>query len=165
MQCPVCKNEMIEEDFEGVQVDVCRTGCRGLWFDWMELRRLDENNEGMSAALEEALNSPRISDEGRGKIDCPKCGIPMYSHRFKKSKEVNVDECVNCGGFFLDSGELRVVRETHMSDEEHQEYLERLAKDVPGYEEEMADAERKKLRKDAIGKFAGLMRFGFFESR
>ena len=165
MQCPVCKKEMIEEDFGGVRVDVCKIGCRGIWFDWMELRKLDEKNEGLSAALEEALNSPRVSDEGRGKIDCPRCGIPMYSHRFKKSKGVNVDECVNCGGFFLDSGELRVVRDTHMSDEEHQEYLERLAEDVPGYEEKMADVERKELRKDAIGKYARFMRFGFLGRR
>jgi len=46
MNCPVCEKPMVAEDFGGVQVDACRDGCKGIWFDWLELVRLDENHEG-----------------------------------------------------------------------------------------------------------------------
>ena len=53
MKCPVCGKEMVQENF-GVNVDVCENGCKGIWFDQGELRMLDENNEGLGAALENA---------------------------------------------------------------------------------------------------------------
>ena len=165
MQCPVCSNEMVEEDFGGVHVDFCKNGCKSMWFDWMELSKLDESNEGFGAALEEALNNPRANDENRGTINCPICGIPMYTHRFKKALEVNVDECVNCGGFFLDSGELTVARDTRMSDEEYEEYLAGLSAEVPGYEEHMADIKKKQIRTAAVGKYARYLRVGYYASR
>ena len=62
MKCPVCSKEMVQENF-GVNVDVCENGCKGIWFDQGELRRLDENNEGLGAALEQALRYPRSNDE------------------------------------------------------------------------------------------------------
>ncbi|UCD57386.1 MAG: zf-TFIIB domain-containing protein, partial [Candidatus Hydrogenedentota bacterium] len=114
MKCPLCKKEMVEEDFGGVKVDVCVIGCRGMWFDWFELSQLDDKHEGFGNALKEALDYPRVKDERRGEINCPKCGIPMLRHKYESAKEVNVDECYGCGGIFLDSGELKVIRDTHM---------------------------------------------------
>src|SRR5437868_4029401 len=105
MNCPVCKTTMPERDFGGVKVNVC-DGCKGIWFDWFELAKLDEKNEGVGQALQDALHSSRVNDENRGPIPCPKCNLPMHRHQFKYDKEINVDECYNCGGFFLDSGEL-----------------------------------------------------------
>ena len=70
MKCPVCNTEMVEEDFGGVKVDVCKDGCKGLWFDWVELIKLDEKNEGFGNALNEALNCS-VRYEHRGKINCP----------------------------------------------------------------------------------------------
>jgi hypothetical protein len=49
MNCPVCSKAMVEKDFGGVRVDVCQDGCKGIWFDWMELIKLDEQNEGLRA--------------------------------------------------------------------------------------------------------------------
>jgi Zn-finger nucleic acid-binding protein len=153
---------MVEEDFGDVHVDFCRNGCKSMWFDWMELSKLDESNEGFGTALEEALNNPRANDESRGTINCPICGIPMYTHKFKKALEVNVDECVNCGGFFLDSGELTVARDTRMSDEEHEEYLAGLSSEVPGYEEQMADLKKKQVRTEAVNKYAKYLRVSHY---
>ena len=104
MNCPVCQGQMTEQDFGGVMVDVCKDGCKGVWFDWNELIKLDESNEGLGKALQEALNHARNNDADRGQIPCPKCRIPMHIHRYQSAKEVNVDECYQCGGFFHDSG-------------------------------------------------------------
>lgn len=159
MNCPVCDKSMVEEDFGDVQVDVCMNGCKGIWFDWSELKQLDENNEGLGRALEDALKIPRVNDEDRGRLKCPKCGIAMHAHKYSNAKEVNVDECYACGGFFLDSGELRQIRDNYMSEEERDAYVQKLVDETPLIE----DTERVKSRTAACQKLGSLLsrRFPF----
>ena len=59
---------MFEEECENVKIDICKNGCKGMWFDFSELGKVDEKNEKLSKALEEMLDSPRINDENRGPI-------------------------------------------------------------------------------------------------
>ncbi len=160
MNCPVCEKPMVEEDFGGVQVDVCRDGCKGIWFDWLELVRLDENSEGVGEALQEALRSPRVNDGDRPQLNCPKCGMPMQTHKYKSAKEVNVDECYGCGGYFLDSGELQEVRDKYMTDEEEQAYVDKLLEEFPEMQAmKEAMAEEKAQTREAAGfKLARLLR-------
>ncbi|MEW5947022.1 MAG: zf-TFIIB domain-containing protein [bacterium] len=168
MRCPVCEREMAKEDFGGVTVDVCMSGCRSLWFDWMELTRLDEKDEGFGAALTAALNAPRRNDENREKLKCPLCGIPMMKHLHQRSKIVTVNECPACGGFFLDSGELRAIRDTYMSDEERVRYVDKIISETPEFREYAgrieavkADLEKKKARENSLKKlFNGLLNMG-----
>jgi hypothetical protein len=164
MKCPVCSNNMVEEDFGGVRVDVCKNGCKGIWFDWNELVKLDEKNEGCGNALMEALSYERVNDEGRGEISCPKCDIPMHIHRYKSSKEVNVDECYSCGGFFLDSGELRAIRESFMSEEERNAYAQKLMEENPRYKDSKKDLDKLKLRSEAINKYTRFIRASYYIS-
>ena len=89
MNCPVCQTEMLEKDFGGVKVDVCENGCKGIWFDWFELMKLDETNEGVGDALKQALAEPRVNDEDRAQIPCPKCAIPMHVHKYRNAKEID----------------------------------------------------------------------------
>lgn len=162
MKCSVCKKEMVEEDFGGVKVDVCKNGCKGIWFDWFELSKLDEKNEGFGDALKEALDYPRVNDENRQKINCPQCGLPMHTHKYQSSKEVNVDECYACGGFFLDSGEMRAIRDTFMSEQEEKEYLQKLLDDIPSYQQTKLDLRRKKVRTDALRKYTRFLRLSYY---
>ncbi|MBN2121215.1 MAG: zf-TFIIB domain-containing protein [Candidatus Omnitrophica bacterium] len=162
MKCPVCSAAMVEEDFGGVKVDVCRQGCKGIWFDWMELEKLDENNEGCGKALKEALNWQRVNDEGRPPVDCPKCGLPMHIHIYKSSKEINVDECYKCGGFFLDSGELKLIRDNTMTDEELEVYAESLMSDVPEFGKAQQDLVKMKRRNDAIRNYTRFLRASYY---
>lgn len=162
MNCPVCGKTMVEEDCGGVIVDVCKRGCKGIWFDWLELTKLDENNEGVGSALAEALNHPRMSDQSRGKVKCPKCGKSMYTHKHKMAKEVTVDECVSCGGIFLDSGELKVVRDNFMTPDEADEYMQRLLAEVPGYAKKLDDIKRKEARNEAIARFTRFLRVSYY---
>ena len=162
MNCPVCQKEMVEEDFGGVKVDVCKNGCKGIWFDWLEIGKLDENNEGFGNALEEALNYPRVNDENRGKITCPKCSIPMHIHKYQSSKELNVDECYSCAGFFLDSGELKGIRDTFMSELEEAEYMQKLLEEIPVYQETKKDLEKEKMRAEAIRNYTRFLRLSYY---
>lgn len=151
MKCPACGEEMTPEDF-GIEVDVCRNGCQGIWFDHGELGMLDEQNEGAGAALENALQSPRRNDDNRARIRCPKCDIPMHAHRYNRAKAINVDECYGCGGFFLDSGELTEIRDHYMSDAEVTAYAAQMTRTVPEYAKEITDVRVAQRRAGAIQK-------------
>ncbi len=153
---------MVTEDFGGVSVDVCRDGCMGLWLDWMELIKLDENNEGMGDLLKQALASPRKNDGDRGVLMCPKCNEPMHRHLCTVDKGVNVDECYDCGGFFLDSGELEDIREHHMTEEEEQAYADELTKGMPDYQQALSDLKQEQLRAEAIRHFTRFFRLSYY---
>lgn len=157
MQCPVCSGTMVEKDFGGVAVDVCENGCKSIWFDHLELVKLDEPDEGLGAAIESALKHPRVNNELRSAVKCPKCGIHMQIHQYKRSKEVNVDECYSCGGFLLDSGELKEIRDTYMSDAECADYQKKLISSVPSYATRENKIESMENRHDAIAAFTGLL--------
>ena len=162
MNCPVCEKEMIVEDFGGVNIDVCKDGCKGLWFDWMELAKLDERNEGLGNALKQALSYDRVNDENRGQIKCPKCSLPMHIHSYAAAKEVNVDECYQCGGFFLDSGELKAIKENFMSEEERAVYAQKLADSSVEFKKAQDDLEKEKARNEAIRNFTRFMRISYY---
>jgi Zn-finger nucleic acid-binding protein len=161
MKCPVCGQEMVKQDF-GVDVDVCSNGCKGIWFDQGELVRLDETNEGLGPALQAALRSGRNNQGQRAPLACPKCSLPMHLHKYKRAKEVNVDECYQCGGFFLDSGELNEIRDQYMNDAEIADYTDKLAKTVPEYVQETLALEKMKQRLAAIQKFTGMLKIHYW---
>jgi uncharacterized protein len=162
MICPVCNTAMVVENFGGINVDVCENGCKGIWFDWMELCKLDEKNEGLSEALQQALKYERVNTANRGKINCPKCKFPMHIHAYTSAKEINVDECYQCGGFFLDSGELKVIRESFMSETERETYANKLLKNIPGLAEAKKNLEKDKARTAAINKFTKFLRVSYY---
>ena len=165
MKCPVCLKEMIEQDFGSAKIDVCKDGCKGIWFDWSELSKLDEENEGLGNELKEALNYPRSNDENRGQIYCPKCGIPLHIHKYRNSKEINIDECYKCGGFFLDSGELKVIRDSFMSEQECEEYAQKLIDGDPMYQKAQRDLEKERLRNKAIRKYTRILMTRYYHPR
>lgn len=162
MKCPVCGMRMVEKDFGGVLVDVCADGCKGMWFDWLEMSKLDEKNEGYGAALHEALKYPRINNEDRPPLKCPTCGIKMKTHRFKLNQQVNIDECYSCGRMFLDSGELKDIREKSMTDQENDEYLEKLLADIPEVQDARRDQEKDRSRANAMKNFTRFLRVSHY---
>ena len=162
MKCPVCKKDMVEKDFGSVKVDVCQNGCKGIWFDWMEIIKLDEKNEGFGNALKDALEYSRTNDENRPKLKCPKCGILMHAHKYQSSKEVNVDECYDCAGFFLDSGELKLIRDTFMSEQEEEEYLNKLLKDIPSFHKAQDRQKKEKARAEALRHYTRFLRVSYY---
>jgi Zn-finger nucleic acid-binding protein len=164
MKCPVCNAEMVIENF-GIEVYVCENGCKGIWFDQGELRKLDAKNEGLGSALEAALRYPRNNHGQRGQINCPRCSIPMHTHKYDKAKEVNVDECYNCGGFFLDSGELTEIRDNRMSDAEIDAYTDQMANSIPEYKQELKDIDAEKRRAEDIRGFIKMMTTGYWRRR
>jgi len=153
---------MTEKDFGAARIDVCAGGCGSMWFDWGELARLDESHEGAGEALRAALANPRDNPPNRGALLCPKCGNRMFEHLYKYAKEVNVDECYQCGGFFLDSGELHQIRDTYMSETEREAYQQKLLSEVPEYGLARSDLDAEKTRTAAILKLTKYLRLSYW---
>jgi uncharacterized protein len=112
MKCPVCNNVLTLYPVSSIIVDVCVGGCGGIWFDAFELKKVDEADEAVSDELLKLTQARDIKSDTTKKLSCPKCPeIAMMRHFFSARRKTMVDECPNCGGFWLDAGELAGVRE------------------------------------------------------
>jgi len=119
MKCPACSNQLQEMTVGDVTVDVCRGGCGGIWFDSFEFKKFDEPNESAGEELLDVEQDASIVVDHTKRLKCPKCDdIVMMRHFFSVKKEVEVDECPGCGGFWLDAGELRKIRSMFNTEEE-----------------------------------------------
>ena len=119
MKCPACSNQLQEMTVGDVTVDVCRGGCGGIWFDSFEFKKFDEPHESAGEELLDVEQDTGIVVDHTKRLKCPKCDdIVMMRHFFSVKKEVEVDECPGCGGFWLDAGELRKIRRMFNTEEE-----------------------------------------------
>ncbi len=113
MKCPACFNELTQIQIGKLQVDVCQGGCGGVWFDAFELQHVDEQHEAADALLQVRTDLTVVVDPSR-KRECPRCaGIKLHRHFFSAKRRVQVDQCPNCSGYWLDAGELALIRAEH----------------------------------------------------
>ena len=111
MKCPACFNELTQLQVGSLVVDVCQGGCGGIWFDAFELQRVDEEQESVGEPLLHIRRNERLTVDQSRKRECPRCtGIKLHRHFFSAKRRVEVDQCPNCGGYWLDAGELALIR-------------------------------------------------------
>lgn len=131
--CPACSNELTEITVSGIQVDVCKGGCGGVWFDNFELEKFDEQHEHAGEELLKIDINPDVVVNYEEKRSCPKCDdIKMMRHFFTVGRKVEIDECGGCGGVWLDVGELRGIRETFETEQARDQAFEEYFEDVFG---------------------------------
>ena len=133
MNCPACQNHLTQKKVQNLTVDVCENGCGGIWFDLFELKKVDEKHE---AAGEELLNikrTPGFKPDYSKRLKCPVCtDMTMLRHFFSVKHEVEVDECPNCGGFWLDHGELGQIRSQFKDEEERKKAARQYLQEACG---------------------------------
>jgi Zn-finger nucleic acid-binding protein len=140
INCPNCGNEMTALHISGVEIDFCRNGCHGVWFDNYELVKLDEVHEGSGTELQEILSARRDDSTKTEKLICPKCELPMKRRKYKYGSDVEIDNCYSCNGIFLDSGELAAIRENYNHIQEaSQEFIDKVDRDLKKHREEEGD--------------------------
>ena len=159
MRCPACGNEMSQLVAGGVTVDVCKGGCAGIWFDHFELQKFDEPKEAAGEMFLDIEQKEGLRLDHRKRLKCPKCDdVAMTRHFFSVKKQVEVDECPDCGGYWLDMGELAKIRKEFGSEEERKKAAEE-------YFVEVFDKKLAKMREESeeqLGrsrKIARLFRF------
>jgi uncharacterized protein len=135
MKCPACGNNLEEVAIEGTRFDICKNGCGGIWFDRFELKKVDEPQEGAGKKLIELCDGANVKVDHQTRRHCPKCeNIVMMRHFFSVKKDVEVDECPNCAGFWLDYGELGKIRTQFNSEEERDKAAEEYFSEIFGVE-------------------------------
>ena len=92
-------------------MDACQGGCGGIWFDAFELQKVDEESEAAGEPLLHIQRDERLVVDPSRKRECPRCaGVKLHRHFFSAKRRVEVDQCPNCGGYWLDAGELALIR-------------------------------------------------------
>jgi len=125
MKCPACDNQLQQMTVSDITVDVCKGGCGGIWFDNFELKKFDEPHESAGQALLEIQRNKSVTIDHKKKRKCPKCqNIVMMRHFFSVKKQVEVDECPSCAGFWLDAGELTKIRSLFNTEQERHQAAE-----------------------------------------
>lgn len=111
MKCPACDHTLARISLGSLEVDVCRGGCGGIWFDGYELQQVDDADESLGESLLRIPRDPHRTPDSSRKRECPQCQqVKLKRHLFSPKIAVEVDECPGCGGFWLDAGELEQIR-------------------------------------------------------
>jgi Zn-finger nucleic acid-binding protein len=135
MNCPACGRQLVERTTGGITVDVCDGGCGGIWFDHLELLKVDEPHESAGAALLGLERAPDLAIDENAPRHCPRCeGMVLFRHFYSVKRQVQVDECHRCGGIWLDVGELAAIRSQYRTEEERQRAADAYFDDVFGGE-------------------------------
>jgi Zn-finger nucleic acid-binding protein len=118
LQCPVCNQALVTYKAASFEVDICRDGCSGIWFDANELEKSDQHDEQFPAELLRVRkNAAVVIDRSKTRV-CPRCN-PSALARVKLDAETNfeIDRCPQCLGHWLDIGELERIRERSKAEE------------------------------------------------
>ena len=135
MKCPACNTNLSRVTKSGITVDVCDKGCGGIWFDNFELKKFDERHESAGEALLDLRPKKPAPVSVSTKRHCPKCAdVPMNQHYFTIREKVEVDECLACGGVWLDAGELAAIRNEYKTEETRKQAADHYFKKVFGKE-------------------------------
>ncbi len=132
ISCPACgkKMEKIFLDIQGFNVDICLEGCGGIFLDNRELKKLDEAHEDITPILN-AIKDKTFEKTDTQKVRiCPACGHNMVKNYTSHLKKVQIDECYNCGGKFLDNNELCALRGEYKTEAERIEAFNKCTKEL-----------------------------------
>ncbi len=108
MNCLTCDQEMVNNLVQmknkQISYDICES-CGSLWLDAGELDKMafqvDGSIEYSSKKGKDITEKPR---------SCPRCeGIGLDKVFFLEHSDILLGRCRNCGGFWLDGGELDLI--------------------------------------------------------
>jgi uncharacterized protein len=122
MKCPVCGNALTEIQAGSIKVQACKDGCAGIWVNHFQLDKIDKPDEYDGAVLAKLQKKDSVTVDLDKQLNCPQCQdhIPMMRHFFSVKREVLVNECPECGGYWLNMGELLKIRQNWKTDDERE---------------------------------------------
>lgn len=109
MKCLNCGTEMMNNQVcakdDVISYDMCET-CGSLWLDAGELDKMAFQVEGsIEYCSQEPLDEPEKQIR-----KCPRCdNSNLHRVRFLNETDIILHHCTNCGGFWLDGGELDLI--------------------------------------------------------
>jgi len=142
MKCPRTHQELKAITINNIEINLS-TGCGGVWFDRFELEKFDEIHEEAGALLIEHMkNFHRLLPDTSARLKCPKDPDVVMMRRYYSSKhQIEIDECPQCGGIWLDAEELAGIRALFPTQndlkKDKKEFVEKImaSKEVQAYEQ------------------------------
>lgn len=159
MNCPACGRTLTQKTVSDLAVDVCEGGCGGMWFDWLELKKVDESHEHVGEPLLNTARDPALRLDHERRRNCPRCGTTvLHRHFFSVKREIEVDECPQCAGYWLDVGELAKIRSEFPTEEKRQTAARALFDEM--FDQELDALRKKSAEREAKAKsIARIFRF------
>jgi len=103
-RCPNDGESLEKVPAAGIEIDACRT-CKGVWLDRGEIESLAKGFHGADLRAFRGAGS-----FATGPRECPACGRKLLPLRYGAGpRSVIIDRCIDCGGLWLDRGELGAV--------------------------------------------------------
>lgn len=159
MKCPACENELQEMTAGNIKVDVCKDGCGGIWFDAFELQKVDSSQESAGECLLDVPRNESLTVDHDARRKCPKCDdVVMMRHFAGVARQVELDECPGCAGFWLDAGELAKIRTQFATEQQRDKATEAYFAKTIGPELKRMQAENQQQLEKAR-KIANMFRF------
>lgn len=117
--CPVCQRTMAKVFLQELNfnVDICAEGCGGIFFDNREFEKIrtpDINISTITNIEKKQISSVTLSNLPKS---CPACNTKMIKTFIGKDR-IEIDVCPVCGGKFLDSNELELIRAAYLGNYE-----------------------------------------------
>ncbi len=109
MNCLTCNQEMVNNRVQmknkQISYDICES-CGSLWLDAGELDKMAFQVDGSV----EYCSKDKAEDISEKARSCQRCnGVGLEKVFFVGCSDIVLDYCRNCGGFWLDGGELDVI--------------------------------------------------------
>ncbi|WP_455212366.1 TFIIB-type zinc ribbon-containing protein [Kaarinaea lacus] len=120
MRCPRTNKKLTPVKIHGIEIDLSE-GCGGVWFDRFELEKFDEAHEGAGRILVEhmRMHHQALTDPSK-RLNCPiHTDVVMMRRYYSGKQQIEIDECPQCGGIWLDAEELAAIRELFPSREDY----------------------------------------------
>ncbi|MFO7898012.1 MAG: zf-TFIIB domain-containing protein [Planctomycetota bacterium] len=102
LTCPNCGREMERNEEADMATDECPE-CGAVFLDRGELNALAT---GMTGDIEYCSVDSDFHEDRFPARACPKCGSEMAKVNLLRLSDLIFDHCPDCGGFFLDKGEV-----------------------------------------------------------
>lgn len=111
LRCPRCSVPLNRLRIGGISTDICED-CGGLWLDRLELARFERPQSAFGEALVAHLSQfPTALIDRSIRLRCPHHPDAVMMRRlFSAAIRVEIDECPECGGLWLDADELAQIR-------------------------------------------------------
>lgn len=111
LNCPRCDLPMSTHTIAAgtavVLVDVCASGCAGIWLDAQDMQL----GVDVSDDLQQVTVSPCSVPDTSQPASCPLCRDPMQRYRWNYQSPVILDECATGHGTWIDGGEVQAMEE------------------------------------------------------
>ena len=105
MICPVCRIDMIDIEYERIELDYC-VKCLGVWFDAEELELLLEKIGIQKHDLLDDISKTEETITAEKGRRCPVCDRRMKKAKIGGVNGVLIDMCVQGEGLWFDGGEV-----------------------------------------------------------